>query len=89
MPFVHLSDDIQYVIGIDFGNGETSAAYCSLDNDAQVQSVDINNLSTIVSAIGFDANDNVILGGNDILSKDSLTNCGVYLKGHTSLIIPS
>lgn len=81
MPFVHLSDDIQYVIGIDFGNGETSAAYCSLDNDAQVQSVDINNLSTIVSAIGFDANDNVILGGNDILSKDSLTNCGVYLKG--------
>lgn len=81
MPFVHLSDDIRYVIGIDFGNGETSAAYCSLDNDAQVQSVDINNLSTIVSAIGFDANDNLILGGNDLLSKDSLTNCGIYLKG--------
>lgn len=81
MPFVHLSDDIRYVIGIDFGNGETSAAYCSLDNDAQVESVAINNLSTIVSAIGFDANDNLILGGNDLLSKDSLTNCGIYLKG--------
>ena len=27
------NNKIKYIIGIDFGHGETSAAYCSIDND--------------------------------------------------------
>lgn len=42
MPFVNLNDNIQFVIGIDFGHGETSAAIARLDSN-EVTDLDVGD----------------------------------------------
>ena len=42
MPFVNLNDNIQFVIGIDFGHGETSAAIARLDS-YEVEDLDVGD----------------------------------------------
>ena len=52
MPFVNLNSNIKYVIGIDFGHGETSAAIARLDTPFEVKDVDMGGgLRSIPSAI--------------------------------------
>lgn len=52
MPFINLNSNIKYVIGIDFGHGETSAAIARLDTPFEVKDVDMGGgLRSIPSAI--------------------------------------
>ena len=52
MPFIKLNSNIKYVIGIDFGHGETSAAIARLDTPFEVKDVDMGGgLRSIPSAI--------------------------------------
>ena len=52
MPFIKLNSNIKYVIGIDFGHGETSAALARLDKPFEFKDVDMGGgLRSIPSAI--------------------------------------
>ncbi len=52
MPFVNLNSNIKYVIGIDFGHGETSAAIARLEDPFTVKDIDMGGgLRSIPSAI--------------------------------------
>ncbi len=83
MPFVNFSDSIQYIIGIDFGNGETSAAACDLNNDLTPTNLTFMNNSKIATAISLDENGAVRLGF-DTLNEEDPKQFGAYLKGRPS-----
>lgn len=80
MPFVTLTNNIKYVIGIDFGNGETSVAFASLDAEGATN-IEIDKKSTIVSAIGFDSDNNIVLGNEVIVNSDPNKIKRAYIKG--------
>ena len=52
MPLVNLTSAHKYVIGIDFGHGETSAAIARLDTPFEVKDVDSYSAKVVLLDLG-------------------------------------
>ena len=75
-------EQIKYVIGIDFGHGETSAAICRIDDDEAPEDIDITGTGqkTIPSVLNIDSNGKISIGKEAISSRDNNSKFYAYFK---------
>lgn len=75
-------EQLEYIIGIDFGHGETSAAICRIDNDKDPEDIVLaeGGGKTIPSLMNIASDGNIYIGGDAVFSRSDSDKFYAYFK---------
>lgn len=75
-------EQIEYVIGIDFGHGETSAAICRIDDENDPEDIDITGTGqkAIPSVMNIDSNGSTYIGKGAVNRCSNIDDFYAYFK---------